>query len=351
MMRSLIVSFAALGPGLPAQQPTPPQQPAPAAQDGKAAAPAVAAGPIVGEGKHRYEWVSGWGRLDGGKELGNTHGALVVDRQGRLLANTDTEQAVMMFAPDGKVVGSWGKEWKGGLHGMSLRVEDGVEYLYLVHTGRHEALKTTLDGKVLWTIGWPEASGIYQAEGEFNPTSIAVAPDGRIFVADGYGKSWVHLYDKDRKYQKSFGGPGKEPGKMATCHGLLMDLRGKEPLLLVCDRENGRLEWFDLDGKFVRLMDKDLRRPCNVWPLAGGELAVADLCGRVTILGKDDQLVVHLGDNPEEALRCQNGVPRARWADGVFLSPHSVCADGEGNLYVMDWNFLGRITKLKKLKT
>ena len=80
-----------------------------------------------------------------------------------------------------------------------------------MHTRRHEALKTTLDGKVEWTLGWPEASGIYQKEDEFNPTSIAVTPDGQIFVADGYGKSWVHLYDKDRKYVKSFGGPGGNP--------------------------------------------------------------------------------------------------------------------------------------------
>jgi sugar lactone lactonase YvrE len=318
------------------------------------AAPAASKPIILGEGKHRYEWQSGWGRLPDNKELGNTHGAMVIDDKGRLLANSDVS-AMLVFGADGKVASSWGNEYRGGLHGMCRRVENGKEVLYLVHTSRHEALKASIDGKVEWTIGWPQASGIYEKEEQFNPTSIAVADDGRIFVADGYGKSWVHIYDKDRKYMKSFGGPGSEPGKMATCHGLLLDKRGKEPLLLVCDRENGRLEWFDLDGKFVRLMDKDekgvkvLRRPCNVWPLDGGELAIADLCGRVTLLDKNDKLIVHLGDNPEEALRCQNGVPRDKWQDGFFLSPHSVCADKEGNLYVMDWNFLGRITKLKKL--
>src|SRR5206468_12354704 len=61
-----------------------------------------------------------------------------------------------------------------------------VEYLYLAHTRLHEVLKTTIDGKVLWTIGWPQQAGIYEKEEQFNPTAIAVAPDGRIFVADGY---------------------------------------------------------------------------------------------------------------------------------------------------------------------
>lgn len=313
------------------------QQPAPLVQ-------------VLGQGEWRYRWVNGWGKLDEGKNLGNTHGCMVIDGKGRLFANTDTEQAVVIFSPEGKLVGSWGKEYQGGLHGMTLRVEDGTEYLYLVHTRRHEALKTTLDGKVLWTIGWPEASGIYTKEGEFNPTAIAVAPDGRLFIADGYGKSWVHVFDKDRKYVKSFGGPGKEPGKMQTCHGLWLDARGREPLLLVCDRENHRLQWFTMDGTFVRMHDQDLRRPCNVWPLENGALAVADLAGRVSLLDKDHKVLAQLGDNPNEKLRAQNGVKPEQWQDGQFLSPHSVCSDSKGNLYVMDWNALGRITKLERLR-
>ena len=311
-----------------------------AAQD----AGSVAGEVVLGGGEHTYRWVPGWGRTAGGAELGNTHGCMVVDRAGHVLANTDTEHAVVFFGRDGKVVRSWGKEFGGGLHGMCHRVEAGEEVLYLTHTSRHELVKTTLAGKVLWTLGWPQASGIYENEGQYRPTAVAVAPDGRIFVADGYGKSWVHIYDKERKYLKSFGGRGKEAGKMQTPHGLWLDDRGDEPLLCVCDRENHRLQWFTMDGGFVRLMDKDLRRPCNLWPLPGGGLVVADLAGRISILGKDDLPVMHLGDNPDPKKRARNGIPREQWRDGEFLSPHSVCADADGNIYVMDWNALGRIS-------
>ena len=254
---------AAIATALAAQEPAP--QPASVEKQ-----PAAAV--LLGVGAHKFRWVADWGRLDDGKELGNTHGCMVVDKQGRILANTDTEAAVVVFAPD-----------------------------------------------------------------------------GRLFVGDGYGRSWVHLYDAQRKYLRSIGGPGKDDGKFQTPHGLWLDRRGKEPLLLVCDRENHRLQWFTLAGEFVRKVEQGLKRPCNVWPLADGGLAVADLVGRVTILGQDDQVVCHLGDAADPKLQAQNGVGREHWRDGVFFSPHSVCADRQGNLYVMDWNAVGRISKLLRV--
>ena len=346
---ALVVASSFLGtflcPSVALAQQEPPAKPSAAAAAVPVAVPA-AEPVIVGEGAHRYRWVPDWGRLGDGKELGSTHGCVAVARDGTIFANTDTEHAVIAFAPDGRILGSWGKEFHGGTHGMCLVEEDGAEVLYLAHTRRHEVVKTTRDGKVLWTLGWPQASGIYENEGQFLPTAVAVAKDGRIFVADGYGKSWVHVFDQDRKYVTSFGGPGTAAGKMQTPHGLWLDARGKEPLLLVCDRENHRLQWFTLHGEHVRTMDKDLRRPCNVAPLPGGGLVVADLAGRITLLDKDDKLVCHLGDNPEPGMRAQNGVPRDKWQDGVFLSPHGVCVDKAGAIYVQDWNFLGRVSKL-----
>jgi hypothetical protein len=349
---ALVVASSFLGtflcPTVALAQQEPPAKPSAAAAAVPVAVPA-AEPVIVGEGAHRYRWVPDWGRLGDGKELGSTHGCVAVARDGTLFANTDTEHAVIAFAPDGRILGSWGKEFHGGTHGMCLVEEDGAEVLYLAHTRRHEVVKTTRDGKVLWTLGWPQASGIYENEGQFLPTAVAVAKDGRIFVADGYGKSWVHVFDQDRKYVTSFGGPGSAAGKMQTPHGLWLDARGKEPLLLVCDRENHRLQWFTLHGEHVRTMDKDLRRPCNVAPLPGGGLAVADLAGRVTILDAQDRAVAQLGDQPDEGLRATNGVERAKWHDGHFHAPHGIGAGADGCLYVLEWNTTGRLVKLVPL--
>ena len=91
-----------------------------------------------------------------------------------------------------------------------------------------------------------------------------------------------------------------------------------------------------------------LRRPCKIQQ-HGEFLVVPDLAGRVTILDGDNQLVTQLGDNPDPSLRAVNGVPRESWVDGEFLAPHSAAWDAHGNLYVMDWNALGRITKLRRI--
>lgn len=324
--------------------------PALAAQEEKPRTDAESAPQVEKAEVPRYRWVESFGRREDGKELGSTHGCMCIDNRGRLLVNTDTEQAVLILSKEGVVEGGWGKEFRGGLHGMTRRQEGATEFLYLAHTTRSEVVKATIDGEVVWTLGWPEASGIYQKESEYHPTAVVVANDGRMYVADGYGKSWVHVYDKERKLVKSFGGPGQEKGKFQTPHGLFVDTRGPQELLLVCDRENHRLQWFTLDGEFVREVRDGMLRPCNVCALDEGMLAVADLVGRVTILDAKDRPILVLGDAAAAEKKATNQVDAELWKPDVFFAPHSVCADGLGNLYVMDWNVHGRVSKLERVR-
>jgi mono/diheme cytochrome c family protein len=311
--------------------------------------PVTHAGPRLGNGAHRYEWEPDWLQLpESQAELGNTHGEIVVDRAGNLHLNTDTEQAIMVFAPDGRFLRSWGAEFANGLHGMQLVEEDGAEYLYFTHFNRHEFGRATLAGEIVWRMGYPEESGKYENANQFRPTSIAVAPDGGFFVTDGYGENWVHQYDADRSWLRSIGGPGTEPGKFRTPHGVWVDTRSAEPVLVVADRENNRLQRFDMQGEWLGVVEGMLRRPCKIQQ-RGEYLVIPDLAGRVTILDGNDELVAQLGDNPDPGLRANNGVDRELWMDGEFLAPHSAVWDRDGNLYVMDWNRHGRITKLRHL--
>lgn len=313
----------------------------------------------VGAGAHRYRWDEAWGARPDGQPFGKTHGCMAIDRTGHVYCNTDTDHAVVVLDAEGRLIREWGEGYAGGMHGMAIVAEtvaaasDGdaadattQEFVYLAHTGRHEVVKATLAGNVQWTLGCPMESGVYEKASQYRPTGVAVAADGRIFVADGYGKSWVHVFDADRKYLKSFGGKGTEPDKFRTPHGLWLDERGDEPSLIVCDRENHRLKWYSLDGELQRIVDEGLRRPCNVTPLGDRHWAVADLTGRVTILDAEGAVVEHLGEQPEPSRRATSRVAPEHWRPGEFLSPHGIAADPAGNLYVLDWNDTGRVSRL-----
>lgn len=301
----------------------------------------------MGSGDHTYTSLANWCKLPWEGPMGNTHGGIVVDHDGLVYFNTDTERSIMVFKPDGTFVRSFGKAHVG-IHNMSIVEEGGEQFIYAAHLAGDRIVKFSLEGEALWTLPVPAESGKYEDNaGAYNPTAVAVGPDGDIYIADGYGRNWIHQFDSDRNYIRSFGGHGQEPGQFRTCHGLAIDSRGEEPVLLVCDRENRRLQRFTLEGEFIDVAATDLRRPCavSIW---GELLAVAELEGRVVLLDKDFNMVAKLGDNPDRSQWANHGVPPEAWQNGIFTAPHAVCFDADGNLYVQDWNASGRISKLKR---
>jgi hypothetical protein len=299
----------------------------------------------TGTGGLCYESVPNWCQLpSGSKQLGNTHGNIVIDAEGSVYFNTDTERSVMVYRADGSYVRAFGEQTVG-IHDMVLHQEGEGTFIYAAHLAGSQVLKYSLDGQLVWTLPWPKESGKYENANQYKPTAVTVAPDGSIYVADGYGQNWIHQYRADRSYVRSFGGKGKEPGSFQTCHGLRVDTRTSPATLIVCDRENRRLQRFSLEGQFMEVLATGLRRPCHV-DFFGDLTVVAELEARVTILDKNFEVLTHLGDNPDKTQWAKNPVAPALWQDGVFTAPHGVCFDASGHLYVMDWNRSGRISKL-----
>jgi len=297
--------------------------------------------------EQKYSVVPGFFEKDpGNKPLGPCHGGVVLDKAGNIYVTTDTQRGIVVYSSTGKYLRAFGPT---RIHALELREENGVEYIYCARPSEHEVVKIKLDGTQEWAIRYPEEAGIYKDAKGFNPCAVTVAPDGSIFVADGYGANYVLKFDKNRKFVKAFGGPGKEEGKFQTCHGIGLDTRLGKPLLLICNRNNDRVEYWDLDGNFVKVIQKNMRMPAAVH-IRGDHAVFPELQGRVTVLDKDGAIVAQVGDNPNEKQRANFGLPQDQWKEGVCNSPHGASIDQDGNLIVSEWSQFGHLHKFAREK-
>jgi hypothetical protein len=286
---------------------------------------------------------------------GNTHG-VCVDSLGHVYihhtvhSTSTSSDTVVVFDRKGKFVRSFGAEFKGGAHGLHIRREGRDEFLYFCDTQRAVVVKTSLQGDLIFSLGYPKESHAYAGGNiKYSPTNLAVAPDGRIFVGDGYGSSFINVYDAEGKFLHTFGGKGKGPGELDCPHGITIDSRGPEPLLLVADRGNRRLQYFTLDGKHVRFAGQgDVKMPCH-FDQRKGLLLIPDLEARVTLFDANNTLVTHLGDDASGTWGKLRREPREKFIPGKFVCPHSACFDHDGNIFVVEWVEVGRVTKLKKV--
>ena len=277
----------------------------------------------------------------GGQPLGPCHGGAVIDKAGNIYVTTDTSRGIAVFSANGKFLRAVGPT---RIHGLEIREENGAEYIYAARHADHEVVKLKLTGEQEWALQYPAEAGIYKDAKGFNPCAVTVAPDGSIWIADGYGSNYLLKFDKDRKFVKAFGGRGEQEGKFNTCHGIAFDPRHDKPLLLVCNRNNNRVEHWDLDGNFVRVIQKGLRMPAAVH-IRGEYAVIPELQGRVTVLDKSGQIVAQLGDNPDEKQRANFALPAEQWKDGICNSPHGASMDKDSNIIVSEWSKFGHLHK------
>lgn len=331
--------------------------------------------PVIGAGEHKYECVHNWGELPADYSWQTTHN-VALDSQGHVYITHQgvgkKMDTVLVFDPKGKFVRSFGKEWHGGGHGIEIRKEGSEEFIYMANTWtpEHKLVKTNLKGERVWTKGRPECKE-YEPRPDakdatktvtpaYNPTNICWLPDGGFNVGDGYGSNYMLNYDKDGKLTKVFGGGGTEKGKMRTPHGQWLDARDpKSPVIVVCDRANARLQRFKLDGTVIDATEsnKVVLFPAHA-KTRGDVLMVPDLHARISLFGKDNKPLVHLGDDGSDAdtawrKKVLDGFKVRQdakaWVAGKFVHPHDAAFDANGNIIVVEWVSTGRVSFLRKV--
>ncbi|WP_218091646.1 hypothetical protein [Paenibacillus solanacearum] len=298
----------------------------------------------------RTEVVAGWGQLPEGQAFGYTHG-IVTDSADNVYVLHTGKPNVAVFTRSGEWIRSWSVEGIGdNAHGFYLQKEQTGEYVYMTDCGLGTVVKATLDGEVVLRLDPPDLPEVYSGEKPYKPTDVAVAPNGDIYVTDGYGQHWIHQYNAEGERIRSWGGTGRAPGQLKSPHGISVKLTDGEPELYVADRGNHRIQVFTLTGEHKQFIDNDMDMPCSFY-FHGGLMLFPDLHSRVTVFdAKDDTLVAHLG---EDLLAYKQpgwpNLPKAYYRANRFSSPHAVCVDSVGDVYVAEWISDGRITKLRRL--
>ena len=261
---------------------------------------------VVALGDRRYRVFRRWGELPDGISLGHVS-KVAADSHGNVYVSQRIDPQVVVFSPDGKYLRSWGSGVLADPHGIFVTADDRV---LVVDRGGHQVLGFDAEGELLFTLGERERPRL---QAPFNhPTDVAVAPNGDMYVSDGYGNSAVHRFSADGELVRTWGKPGNGPAEFTTPHGIWVLSDGR---VLVGDRENSRIQIFDAEGDYLSEWD-DVYKPMDIFADPDDAVYVSDQTPRVTKFSSDGEVVGRCMAAPEEG--------------------HGIRSDPAGNIFVVD---------------
>jgi hypothetical protein len=278
-----------------------------------------------------YEPVPLWGKIPHGITFRGSATSVAVGAEDRVYVFNRGNYPLLVFDPDGNLLDYSQVNDYGRPH--SITIDSGA--MFLVDDGAHFIEKRTLDGELLFELGVRDKPVPRHSGGMFNrPTAVAVHPLTReLFVSDGYANSRVHRFSPDGKHLLSWGEPGSRPGQFSLPHSIVVT---SDDRVLVCDRENFRVQVFSVDGKFLDLWH--LHRPAAITMSAEPsplffvcehtphpiQKGVPNLGGCIRVLDYEGSELTRFGGE----------LPGHE--PGQFMEPHSIAVDSRGDVYVAE---------------
>lgn len=300
---------------------------------------------ILGHNNKRYRINTNWSRVNAAQYPVKDCHEMVQDKLGRILLLTnETKNNIIVYDKSGKLITAWGNEYPGA-HGLTLFNENGEDVLFICDNNRHQVIKTTIQGKVLMVLDYPKETGQYTKADEYIPTETAIAANGDIYVADGYGKDFIIQYDYKGNYIRHFGGRGDGDQYLLNAHGICIDYRdANSPSLVVTSRQQNAFKRYTLEGNHIGTIPLPGAWVCR--PVIKGDYLYAavlqthsrqgEQSGFVTILDKNFKVISNPAGNPPAY---RGNMPDEMYQTvKVFQYPHDVCVDDEDNLYIAQWN-------------
>ena len=224
--------------------------------------------PVLGSGAHQYEAIHNWGELPAHVIWGETHG-VAVDEAGLIYIKhrstaAEPMDSIVVFDPSGKFVRSFGKEYHGGGHGIDIRKEGRPGVSLSVrreestvrqgHAHGRAALEDELSrprpaSTRTSSSSIPRTSPLPRTAASTWPTVTARATSiSTTRTPSGFARGAAPAPKKARCARRTASGS--------------TTARAAKPPLVVADRANARLQYFTLDGKFLRIVEgRQLSRP------------------------------------------------------------------------------------------
>ncbi|MFN8591919.1 MAG: peptidyl-alpha-hydroxyglycine alpha-amidating lyase family protein [Thermomicrobiales bacterium] len=271
---------------------------------------------VVTLGEQQYAVERPWGTLPAGMAL-RSLSHVAVDSMGNVYVYQRSDPPLVVFAPDGRYLRSWGTAVIADAHGIFISDDDRI---YLIDRDAHQILVFDTEGELLFAIG--ERHRPRHAAPFNHPTDLAVAADGEIYVSDGYGNSCVHRFAPDGEWLQSWGRPGAGPGEFTTPHAVWIDTENR---VLIADREHNRVQLFTRDGQFLDAWG-DFYHPMDIYGDASGAIYVTDQIPRLSRLDRDGRL----------SGRCRP----------VLYGAHGIWGDAAGNIFLAETPPMHQITRL-----
>lgn len=299
-------------------------------------------------GRSGYAVLHGWPALGEGMVLGQVSG-VDVDSHGHVFVfhradrpwletknTTPIAQPTLLRldAATGRIEAELGAGSFVVPHGLRV---DHRDHLWVTDVGTHTVQELDHDGTLLDTFGTPNEPGSDAAHFD-QPTDVAVASDGRFFVADGYGNARVVAFDADGNFVRAWGERGSAPGQLDTPHSIALDTESR---LLVADRGNARIQRFTTDGELI-----------DVWqsPALGRPWAIdVDSDGTIYVVDGGDQNPVP-PDRSHILRLTEDGEVEASWSsfgnqDGQLYWGHAIAVTRTGDVLVGDVRYGMRVQK------
>ena len=297
--------------------------------------PTVSHDTVLGHGDFRYRPDPSWGNLDTARQgIMHCH-EMVEDSRGRLVCSTVSENFdALVYDKDGKMLASFNHNLVEP-HGLTKVGEGSDQTFWMTDPESGRVVNLDLDGRLIQELDIPQ--GEIPEGQQYKPTETAVAANGDVYVADGYGTNLIFQYDAKGRLKKVFGGPDH----FDCCHGIVVDDRRGSEELLITSRAAQNFQRWSMDGQHIQTRELPGLQICR--PVISGELTLFAVIvtkswwhydGMVAVLDKDFNVVSLPGGTAPEGQEDFNSV---RQVGGAFMNPHDVCADSDGNLYVPQW--------------